>query len=80
MKLLFLIFTTLSIVACTNLTPTTEVASFKIEKYKGYVIVSVLENQYNYNKDIIIKNDTCIKKVTVPSWFFEVYRVKDTIK
>jgi hypothetical protein len=58
----------------------TQYNSFSIQKYKGY---KVMGKTIEYNEDwdwYVLKNDTTVELVRVPSWFGKVYSIGDSIK
>jgi hypothetical protein len=69
----------LFLVSCST-NATTELESFDIQKYKNYVIMSKVNDDWSDKDYYVLKNDSVAVKVAVPSWFNTVYAVGDTIK
>lgn len=59
---------------------TKEKEIFEISKYRGYEVVSKLEDQWRDSDVYLIRNDSIAFELTVPVWFEEMYGITDTIK
>jgi hypothetical protein len=53
---------------------------FDVKKYKGFIIIDKISDDWNDKDYYTFKNDSIIIKIVVPSSFSKIYFVGDTIK